>query len=159
MRLAPTFLIVSALCVTALAGCSAEPDVDRASVDQVAMDKWSTKQEAAAQGDGILGALAAGISSHAPKPGVDDGIKITFAKPTDIGDIDFSCFGGGTMSGTLTTLAGSLGTTNTIESLSCSNGAQPLHLSRAGRTGVDKVGFSAFDASQDSAWQVTVHSR
>jgi hypothetical protein len=60
------------------------------------------------------------------------------------------------MSGTLTAIAGSLGTTNTIESLSCCKGAQPLHLSKAGRTGVDKIGFSAFDASQDSAWQVII---
>ncbi|KQQ25577.1 hypothetical protein [Frondihabitans sp. Leaf304] len=151
MRLAPTLLIVSTLCVTVLAGCSSEPVVD-----QAAMDKWSTKQDAAARGDGVLGALSAPISTRNPKPGVDKGITITFAKATDIEGFDFSCFGGGTMSGTLTTSAGSLGTTNTVESLSCSKGAQPLHLSRAGRTGVDKVGFSAFDASQDSAWQVII---
>jgi hypothetical protein len=120
------------------------------------VNKWSTRQDAAAQGDGVLGALAAPISTLDPKPGVDEGITITFAKAKDIKRFDVSCFGGGTVSGTLTTLAGSLSTTNTINSLSCSKGTQPLHISKAGRTDVTKVTFSAFDASQDSAWQVTI---
>ncbi|ROQ38738.1 hypothetical protein EDF46_2379 [Frondihabitans sp. PhB188] len=151
MRFSCPLLISAAACVLLLAGCSAEP-----ALDQAALDKWTAQQEAVAQGGGSLGALSAGITTQDPEPGTDEGITITYATPTDIGGFDFSCFGSGTMSGTLTTVAGSLSTNKVYSSLSCAEGLQRLYLSRAGRTQVEKVTFNAFDANQDSAWQVVI---
>jgi hypothetical protein len=154
VRTVPALLLPAIAGVLLLAGCAGPPPVDEA-----ALNAWE-KRQTATESDHELGAMYARQSAGQGPTGDDDevdrGITIRYEHPETLDHLEFSCFGDGHMSGSITVVSGSTSRNRWIDPMSCSDGQQRIDLRRGERSEVDSVSFNGFDSDRDSAWSVRV---
>jgi outer membrane murein-binding lipoprotein Lpp len=154
VRSVPALLLPAIAGVLLLAGCAGPPPVDEA-----ALSAWE-KRQMAIDSDRDLGAMyaqeSAGQSATGNDDEIDRGVTITFAHPETVDHLEFSCFGDGHMSGSVTVVSGGTSRNHITEAMPCSDGEQHIGLRRNWRADVDSISFNGFDSDRDSAWYVRV---
>jgi len=136
----------------ALTGCSGPPPVDEA-----ALHRWEVGEQRSDDDTLLFGRVSAGTSERSDVS--EPAVSAAFPAPTDVRSVELACFGDGTMEGALQIEAGP--TSRYIglpEPVSCDDGRYRFDLSTGERTGVERIGFTAFDSSRDSAWTLHVET-
>jgi hypothetical protein len=146
-------VVVGALSVATLAltGCTPTP------VDQEAVNRWVTAHDAAEHEPDVLGVLSGRVDAGPGGEDVSGDVRITFSRPAQLSVVEFSCFGDGTIAGTVVTTAGSRSFSTGFDAVTCSDGPQRVPLGTSAREDIDEVAFAAGDSSRDGAWQLAVH--
>jgi hypothetical protein len=147
--LLPALAAVGALVLT---GCSGP-----APVDDAALERWSAARTAAVDGDDdAMGELFARADAGQAEEDPGTQVSTTFPGPVRVDALEFSCFGDGTVVGTVEIESGGVTETSTADPMQC--GEPPVRIRVSERTlrKVDRVGFGATDASRDTAWFLTV---
>ncbi|MDP4332424.1 hypothetical protein Q7F20_03505 [Curtobacterium sp. A7_M15] len=98
-----------------------------------------------------ISVLYALVDRHSPKGSV---IKTTFKSPITIDHLELSCYGSGTLDGSLTVNATNSSSSVDYPDLQCGAHSQSLQLAKDALKNVKELSFSATDSSQTSAWQL-----
>jgi hypothetical protein len=134
------------------ASCAAEPDAD-------ALDAWQTQvSEADLPADG-LAAMSGTASRSDPVPKDGEGISVDFEEPAVVSNLEFSCFGDGSMRVIISSSGPSSGAGVTTDPLDCEE--SPHDLGTVGMPtagdGVTTISVDVSDSDRESAWSVVVH--
>lgn len=138
--------------IVGLAAC-ATPDVD---VD--ALDAWREKASSAELPSDAVAAMSGTVTPSDGEPVQDDGVTVDLPDPAAVTTVEFSCFGDGTMSLSVTSSGPDSGAGFTTDPLLC--GESPHDLGRvgiAGGVGITSITVSVSEADRESAWWVVVH--
>jgi hypothetical protein len=134
--------------VVLLAACSAPEGVD----DDAAIGRWTSKQDAKVRDDpSAVSVLYARVDRQSAKGSV---IKTTFKTPITIDRLELSCYGRGTLDGSLTVSATRSSSSVDYPELQCGADPQTLQLTKGALRDVKELSFSGTNSSQASAWQL-----
>lgn len=136
------------------ASCAAEP-----SADPDAREAWQAQvSEASLPADG-LAAMSGTASPSDPVPSEGEGISVDFEEPAVVSNLEFSCFGDGSMRVIISSSGPNSGAGVTTDPLEC--GQSPHDLGTAGMPtagdGVTTISVDVSDSDRESAWSVVVH--
>ncbi|WP_439694316.1 hypothetical protein ACRQ4B_08820 [Curtobacterium sp. SP.BCo] len=149
----PHVLVPALAGVLLLAGCAAPPPVD-----EQALADWQSAQDAATEADpDVLGVLTADIGPGEQDPSdVGPGVSLQFPASHDVDHLEFSCYGNGHMQGIVRIQAGATSGSLRLEPVDCRDSPHTVRLTELATTGVDSVGFTAFDSDRSSAWRLVI---
>ena len=138
--------------VAALTACAP------AAVDSADIDQWRVAHDTASSQDRtVLAALSANVPARQGSSTDSQGeIEVDFDVPARVRRIEFSCFGGGSMSASGAAQAGSDAFSAVLGTFDCAQSPHEIDVALFGDGPLDSFNFVAGDSSQDSAWYVTV---
>lgn len=153
MRVSPALVGLTGLVlVTGLTACATP------SVDTEALDAWQERMsDLELPSDGLATMQGATRPSDAESPR-DEGITATLPHPAAVTTIEFSCFGEGSMSLSITSSGPESGAGATTDPLACAE--SPHDLGRVGiatGAGITSINASVTGSDRESAWRVVVH--
>lgn len=133
-----------------LASCSSQSNEDA----EAAIGTWSTSEDAKIQNDlSVVAELYSRVNRGSHQQGT--AVTTSFDNPLTLGRVELSCYGDGTITGTLAVTTANGSSTIQFPDFRCGDGTQPLDLPQSQLVGVLKLGLSVSDSSRESAWILT----
>ncbi|MBT1623989.1 hypothetical protein KK101_14945 [Curtobacterium flaccumfaciens pv. oortii] len=153
MRHLPALVLPALAVVALLAGCSSAPPVD-----EQALGKWKTQQEARTEtDDAVLGVLSADTSPGDEDPAhLEPGVRVQFPDSRTIDHLEFSCYGNGHMRGIVRTTAATASGSFELAAMDCRDSPHRIDLTAMASKAVDSVAFNDFDSDRPSAWRLVI---